>query len=86
MVADEKHDPVGRLEKIEDVRVSWADEARDFTPWLADNIELLGETIDVELEVQSQEQEVGPFRADILCRDTMRGDWVLIENQLETTD
>ncbi len=29
---------------------------------------------------------MGPFRADILCRDTATGHWVLIENQLERTD
>jgi hypothetical protein len=29
---------------------------------------------------------VGPFRADILCRDTATDNWVLIENQLERTD
>jgi hypothetical protein len=36
--------------------------------------------------VESQEQLVGPFRADILCRDTISSNWVLIENQLERTD
>jgi hypothetical protein len=29
---------------------------------------------------------VGPFRADILCKDLETGKWVLIENQLERTD
>ena len=33
----------------------------------------------------SEEKYVGPFRADILCKDTS-GNYVLIENQLETTD
>jgi hypothetical protein len=75
---------LGRLEKVE-LREAWASEAIDFTPWLAreDNLKLLGETIGIELELESQEKEVGPFRADILCRDTVNGDWVLIENQLE---
>lgn len=31
-------------------------------------------------------RRVGPFRADILCKDRANGDWVLIENQLESTD
>ena len=29
---------------------------------------------------------MGPFRADLLCKDTATGDWVLIENQLERSD
>lgn len=77
---------LGRLKKLS-LREAWKDEAKDFTPWLAqeDNLKLLGEALSLELELQSQEKEVGPFRADILCRS---GDdkWVLIENQLEKTD
>lgn len=78
---------LGRLEKI-DLRTYWKKEATDFTPWLAkeENIQLLSETIGIELEVQSQEQSVGPFSADILCKDTMNDHYVLIENQLEKTD
>lgn len=72
----------------EDIRKIWKDEARDFTPWLAreENIGLLGETIGVELEVEAQEKNVGPFRADILCKDTVTDSWVVIENQLERTN
>jgi len=41
----------------------------------------------MDLELEAQETSVGPFRADILCRDTGSDDsMVLIENQLETTD
>ena len=78
---------LGRLEKV-DLRNFWETEAGDFTPWLAqaENIELLGETIGLELEVEAQEKNVGPFRADILCKDTTTGHWILIENQLERSD
>ena len=78
---------LGVLTKV-DIRKFWEDEARNFTPWLADeeNIRLLGETIGVELEVEAQERNVGPFRADILCKDTVTDSWVLIENQLERTN
>ena len=47
---------------------------------------MLGDTIGVELEVEAQEKNVGPFRADILCKDTVTDSWVLIENQLERTN
>jgi hypothetical protein len=78
---------LGRLEKL-DLRSYWKKEATDFTPWLAqeENIQLLSETIGIELEVQSQEESVGPFSADILCKDTINDHFVLIENQLEKTD
>lgn len=78
---------LGRLEKVE-LRDIWGNEAGDFTPWMAkeENISLLGDTIGLELEVEAQEESVGPFRADILCKDTANNNWVLIENQLERTD
>lgn len=75
------------LKKVE-LREIWSSEAQDFTPWLAlqENIALLGNTLDMELEVEACEKEVGPFRADILCKDVNADRWVLIENQLEATD
>jgi hypothetical protein len=78
---------LGRLERIE-LRNIWLSEATSFTPWLAspENIALLGETLGIDLEVEAQEKSVGPFRADILCKDTGTDKWVLIENQLERTD
>jgi hypothetical protein len=78
---------LGQLQKV-DIRDVWSNEAQDFTPWLAEdaNIKLLGDAIGLELEVEAQEKDVGPFRADILCKDTATGNWVLIENQLERTD
>jgi hypothetical protein len=78
---------LGRLERV-DLREVWPSEDGDFTPWLArpENIELLGEAIGLELEVEAQEKDVGPFRADILCKDTATNTWVLVENQLERTD
>lgn len=76
-----------QLQRV-DLREAWESESGDFTPWLAsaENIALLGDAIGMELEVESQEQSVGKFRADILCRDTANQSWVLIENQLEKTD
>lgn len=78
---------LGKLVRV-DLREIWSNEAVEFTPWLAreENIRLLGDTIGIDLEVEAQEQHVGPFRADILCKDTASDKWVLIENQLEKTD
>lgn len=78
---------LGRLEKI-DLREAWLSESSDFTPWLAQekNLKLLSETIGIELECESIEKYVGPFRADIICKDTANDNLVLIENQLERTN
>lgn len=83
------NETMGRLERV-DLNEVWETEDGDFTPWLAEeeNIELLGEAIGIDLEVEAQEKQVGPFRADILCLDTATTDkhWVLIENQLYRTN
>jgi hypothetical protein len=75
----------GRLEPVR-IRDYWRDEARDFTPWLAqeENLALLGETIDLNLELVGIERRVGPFKADIVARD--EDHQVVIENQLDATD
>jgi len=77
----------GRLEEI-DLRVGWSDEARDFTPWLAqaENLEILGDVLGMDLEPVGTEQGVGPYNADILARDLATDTNVLIENQLEKTN
>jgi len=78
---------LGRFNKVE-LRKIWQNEASDFTPWLAqeDNLLLLGDTIGIDLEIESQEKDVGPFRADIVCLNTADNSYVLIENQLEKTN
>lgn len=79
--------PIGRLKPV-DIKASWPGEASDFTPWLAGDepLLLLGDTLGLELEFVEAEKGVGPFRADIVARDTADGSFVLIENQLERTD
>lgn len=78
---------LGRLEQV-DVRTVWTNEASEFTPWLArqENLDILGETLGLNLELESVEKEVGSFRADIVCSDTNTDTAVLIENQLARTD
>ena len=79
--------PLGRLERVS-LRHIWETEAQDFTPWLAreENLEELNQTLHLDLEFEAQEKTVGPFRADILCRNLGDDSLVLIENQLERTD
>lgn len=78
---------LGRLSRVA-LRDVWKTEAIDFTPWLArdENLSTLAEALGLSLELESTERPVGPFRADILCKDLGTNAWVLIENQLEKTD
>ena len=78
---------LGKLEAL-DLRSIWSDETIDFTPWLAEeeNIKSLGEGLGIELELVGVESDVGPYSADVVCRDTADGSHVVIENQLEKTD
>ena len=79
---------LGRIQRV-DLRSVWTSEDKHFTPWLAEpeNLEVLSETLGIDLELEAQEKDVGPFRADILCKNTAEKDsWVLIENQIEKTD
>lgn len=81
------NEQLGRLERV-DLRNIWISEATSFTPWLAkpENMAILGEALNIDLELEAQERAVGPFRADLLCKDIDTNRWVLIENQLERTD
>jgi hypothetical protein len=76
--------PVARLEPVH-LREVWAHEAHDFTAWLGDNLDFLGDILGMELSLEQREAAVGPFSADLLAVDG-RGDYVIIENQLEHTD
>jgi Domain of unknown function (DUF4268) len=79
--------PLGKLETV-GLTTAWPDEARNFTPWLADdpNLAMLGEALGIQLEHEATEKAVGPFAADILAREAGTDRWVLIENQLTRTD
>lgn len=78
---------LGRLSRVE-LRNVWSSESGNFTPWLAqdENLTLLGEAIGLDLELEATEKDVGIFRADIVCKDTVADAWVLIENQIEPTN
>ncbi len=77
--------PEEEIEQL-DVRNMWKHEARDFTPWLADHLDLLGNELGMKLELVQTEVPIGPYYLDILARDADKGVSVAIENQLEETD
>jgi hypothetical protein len=80
--------PLGAFEPVT-LRDAWPTEDGDFTPWLAEvsSIALLGKALNMELEVEGIEQNVGSFRADIVARAIDEpGHRVVIENQFGRTD
>jgi RecB family endonuclease NucS len=77
------------LEK-QSVREYWADEAREFTPWLAAQLDddapsNVEDLIQLDLTLQGTEQSVGRYNLDILA-EAEDGRTVVIENQLEASD
>ena len=73
--------------KLIDIREVWPGEAKDFTPWLADNLEALSDHLAIgELERDSTEVEIpGGRRLDILAKDADGRNWA-IENQYGEAD
>ncbi len=78
---------LGRLEPF-DLKKLWSHEALAFTPWLArdENLELLSDTLGMDLELEGTEMFVGPYKADIVAQDISSNTRVIIENQLEKTN
>jgi hypothetical protein len=76
---------IGRIQNISP-RDAWRHEAHDFTPWLFQNLQQLGEVVGLTLEPEETEVSVDSFYADILAKDAVGDRLVLIENQLESTD
>lgn len=78
---------LGTLQRVE-LRDVWQHEQHHFTPWLAEraNLEVLGTTLGLELQLVGLEVAVGPYAADIVCTDVLTQTPVLIENQLAKTD
>lgn len=77
---------LSRLTKLP-LRDAWKHEAIDFTNWLAseENLQLLSESIGIDLLNAQTEVGVGQFHVDILAEDE-NGHKVVIENQLESTN
>ena len=47
---------LGKLESVP-VRNIWPDEARNFTPWLAENLDRLGVELEMDLELSSKKPQ-----------------------------
>lgn len=64
----------------------WANEERDFTPWLKDNIDELSYLLGIRLNPVKIEYRVGRYEIDLLAEDGITKEKVVIENQYECSD
>jgi hypothetical protein len=78
---------IGKLQQVP-LREIWKHEEYDFSSWLAqpDNLELLSETIGIDIVEPQTERRVGSFSADIIAEESESGRKILIENQLEASN
>ena len=67
------------------VRQIWPKEDDDFTPWLYEHPEILGDVLGTELFPQAMEAQVGRYSADLLFRDSSDR-LVLVECMYGATD
>ena len=75
---------IGRLQRVA-LREVWKHEARDFTKWLQENLDVLNELVDLSLSGAEREQSAGSFSVDLVAEDEA-GNPVVIENQLEKSN
>ena len=75
---------IGSLQRVA-LREVWPHEARDFTPWLEENIDVLNNAIDLSLSDVVREQAAGDFSVDLVAEDESGGR-VIIENQLNRSN
>ena len=70
------------------VRKIWKNEAKDFTPWLAEaeNASLLFEEIGITAENIKTEEGAGRYFVDITAEESQTEKNIIVENQLERTD
>jgi hypothetical protein len=74
----------GNLERVP-ARSGWPHEAHKSTPWLAENVELLGDALGLPLELKAREHQVGRYSLDLLLADATER-VVIVENHFGQTD
>lgn len=60
-------------------------EAKNFSTWLEENIDVLNDVLDISLSNPEREKSAGDFSVDIVAEDEL-GQKVIIENQLEKSN
>jgi len=75
---------IGRLVRVP-LREVWTHEARGFTTWLENNVDVLNEVLNLRLSAVEREGAAGTFAVDLIAEDE-NGNAVVIENQLDRSD
>lgn len=75
---------IGKLKRVP-LREVWKHEALDFTTWMLDNVEVVGDIINLNLSNAEREKSAGSFNVDLVAEDDMGG-LVIIENQLDKSN
>ena len=60
---------LGSIENVNPRNV-WPNEASDFTPWLANHVDLLAAALGIDIEIEQTEAAVGAFSLDLLGKES----------------
>jgi hypothetical protein len=75
---------LGRLERL-DLRSFWGEQLPDLTPWFLQNIDLLSETLGIDITPLEREVNVDTGAFNVLGSDAL-GRPIVIDNRMEATD
>jgi Domain of unknown function (DUF4268) len=75
---------LGRLERL-DLRSFWGEQLPDLTPWFVQNVDLLGQTLGIDITPMQTELQVDHGAFNVLGTDAL-GRPIVIENRLEEAD
>lgn len=79
---------IGKIVKIDDLRLVWKHEEYDFSKWLAEeeNLKQLSDEVGIDIVFTELESNVGAFSVDILASEDGTDRKIIIENQLSDTN
>jgi hypothetical protein len=75
---------LGRLERL-DLRSFWGEQLPDLTPWFVQNVDLLGQTLGIDITPMQRELQAENGEFNVLGTDAL-GRPIVIENRLEEAD
>jgi hypothetical protein len=75
---------LSRLERLEP-RIVWGDQAPDLTPWLMENLDVIGDALGLDITPVQREARINDLALNMVGED-QNGRPVIIENRLEPSD